>query len=978
MAGLQVSNPRVRLETAKGSIVIELFPEHAPLTVQNFLELVEEKFYDGQIFYRVIPNFLVQTGCPKGDGSGGPGYTIPCECVGQSLTHDEPGIVAMAHSGRDTGGSQFYITVSPQTHLDNEYTIFGKVVEGIDIVSGLIIGDIIIRIERELPVKSEIIAEEKPIIHEEAVIPKNRIEFLPALSISVIVTISLILAFRLLNLDTDPLQYQLELILILFSISLVGILTRSKTKSMGSALVAIFTWTMTLLDSRMPWALGKRVGELGMDFIVEMESLSSGSGLQVSDTDLSMLRFLFSLGTIFDLVFLVILALNFAFFCSVLATGFFHKDGSFAWITIFTKPLALIFVLILIPMPIAYHGVMKAGESSIALGTGAVLLAEQADEVEKSGEANTSKITEMTAVFKEAQEYFDISRKAFNDLQANYLYSTILAFLEDQEIQKDLTLGDFVDIAEPVVNALYFLAAAAPDLYGGVAYLMDGLEDTFEAMGMGNGLGLAAMKSQSLQSAAGMQALDLDPVAFTAGKEYLETALDFFAAASENVSTAFSHVEAIFEKTAYQKLTKNEDEYTADAFKALRLMDDLIPLSIDMSNGTIFFVMTAYSILSAIEKLQQNEFDLAKNQLLLATENHTTTNSVIGNALAILDPDFGDNELTSAFWGGVRALANMTMLSDYFINATSHGTDTLVAVNQTLDILSRIDLNATAGDSQTQQDWQNSGININWAGSNISVSTDQIRAASQLASDMISDDYGNLNESMHDSAQQLLEQIGEDNQTGFWGNVTDFADLISVANYSHQGFYSFAVGFAEYTNATLLFNTTGNWSDYSTWSQGYIDKMTNASTWFDHSSMNASAGETIIASIANIDEATRLTLESSLQTLQTEALICQGLTESTANGTTTAIAILNPMNQALANVETAQGELANTFTASDGAQAFYLTNNRQRKLILDDSGVKTMRTPKKKEQDYSISTVSLFFAAGLLAVVSGSRRRKEL
>jgi hypothetical protein len=733
---------------------------------------------------------------------------------------------------------------------------------------------------------------------------------------------------------------------------------------MGSALAALFTWTMTLLDSRMPWALGKRVGELGMDFIVEMESLSSGSGVQLSDTDLSMLRFLFSLGTIFDLVFLVILALNFTFFCSVLATGFFHKDGSFAWITIFTKPLALIFVLILIPMPIAYHGVMKAGESSIALGTGAVLLAEQADEVEKSGEANASKITQMTAVFKEAQEYFDISRKAFDDLQANYLYSTILTFLEDQEIQKDLTLGEFVDIAEPMVNALYFLAAAAPDLYGGVAYLMDGLEDTFEAMGMGNGLGLAAMKSQSFQSAAGMQALDLDPVAFTAGKEYLETALDFFAAASENVSTAFNHAEAIFEKTAYQKLTKNEDEYTADAFKALRLMDDLIPLSIDMSNGTIYFVMTAYSILSAIEKLQQNEFDLAKNQLLLATENYTTTNSIIGSALAILDPDFEDNELTSAFWGGVRALANMTMLSDYFINATSHGTDTLAAVNQTLDILSRIDLNATASDSQTQQDWQNSGININWAGNN--------------ASDMISDDYGNLNESMHDSAQQLLEQIGEDNQTGFWGNVTDFADLITVANYTHQGFYSFAVGFAEYTNATLLFNATGNWSDYSTWSQGYIDKMTNASTWFAHSSTNASAGETIIANITNIDEATRLTLESSLQTLHTEALICQGLTESAANGTATAIAILNPMNQALTNVETAQGELANTFTASDGAQAISLKNHQQGKLILDDSGATTMRAPKKKQQDYPISTISLLVATSLLAVVRGSWRRTGL
>ena len=111
------------IKTAKGEINIDFFDQDAPGTVANFVKLAKSGFYDGLTFHRVIANFVVQGGCPHGDGTGGPGYTIPCEI--NSNKH-EAGSLSMAHRGKDTGGSQFFICHSPQPHLDGKHTVFGK------------------------------------------------------------------------------------------------------------------------------------------------------------------------------------------------------------------------------------------------------------------------------------------------------------------------------------------------------------------------------------------------------------------------------------------------------------------------------------------------------------------------------------------------------------------------------------------------------------------------------------------------------------------------------------------------------------------------------------------------------------------------------------------------------------------------------------------------------------------------------------
>lgn len=129
-------NKIAEFDTKMGKFKIELFGDKAPLTVGNFIKLVDKGFYNGLIFHRVIPNFMIQGGCPHGSGRGGPGYTIRDE-FHPDLKHNAKGILSMANAGPDTGGSQFFITVAPTPWLDGHHSIFGKVIEGMDIVESI-------------------------------------------------------------------------------------------------------------------------------------------------------------------------------------------------------------------------------------------------------------------------------------------------------------------------------------------------------------------------------------------------------------------------------------------------------------------------------------------------------------------------------------------------------------------------------------------------------------------------------------------------------------------------------------------------------------------------------------------------------------------------------------------------------------------------------------------------------------------------
>ena len=126
-------NRKIKFTTNKGVFVAEMFEDKAPLTTKNFIELVEKGFYDGIIFHRVIDGFMIQGGDPTGTGLGGPGYKIKDE-FGEGLKHDDEGILSMANAGPNTGGSQFFITLAPTPWLNGHHAIFGKVVEGMDVV----------------------------------------------------------------------------------------------------------------------------------------------------------------------------------------------------------------------------------------------------------------------------------------------------------------------------------------------------------------------------------------------------------------------------------------------------------------------------------------------------------------------------------------------------------------------------------------------------------------------------------------------------------------------------------------------------------------------------------------------------------------------------------------------------------------------------------------------------------------------------
>ncbi|MGB3717851.1 MAG: peptidylprolyl isomerase [Candidatus Promineifilaceae bacterium] len=134
-------NYKVSMDTDRGTIELELYPQHAPKTVNSFVFLVGEGFYDSVSFHRVIDNFVVQGGDPTGTGRGGPGYRFEDELVGNPLKH-ETGSMSMANAGPNTNGSQFFITHSPQPHLDGKHTVFGKVVSGQDVINAIQQGDL--------------------------------------------------------------------------------------------------------------------------------------------------------------------------------------------------------------------------------------------------------------------------------------------------------------------------------------------------------------------------------------------------------------------------------------------------------------------------------------------------------------------------------------------------------------------------------------------------------------------------------------------------------------------------------------------------------------------------------------------------------------------------------------------------------------------------------------------------------------------
>jgi cyclophilin family peptidyl-prolyl cis-trans isomerase len=128
-----MANPIVRLETSLGDVHVEIFQDKVPKTAKNFLDLVNNGFYRNLTFHRIIPGFMIQGGCPKGDGTGGPGYEIPDE-FHPSLKHSAGGLLSMANAGPNTGGSQFFITLAATPWLDGKHAIFGRVIKGQDVV----------------------------------------------------------------------------------------------------------------------------------------------------------------------------------------------------------------------------------------------------------------------------------------------------------------------------------------------------------------------------------------------------------------------------------------------------------------------------------------------------------------------------------------------------------------------------------------------------------------------------------------------------------------------------------------------------------------------------------------------------------------------------------------------------------------------------------------------------------------------------
>ena len=143
MSETQISEklPKIQIQTERGNITIEMFEDEAPNTVANMISLIEKGYYDGLNFHRVIPDFMIQGGCPHGTGTGGPGYDFDDEYA-LDRRHDSAGVLSMANAGHGTNGSQFFITHGPTPHLDGKHTVFGKVADGQEVVDEIKQGDV--------------------------------------------------------------------------------------------------------------------------------------------------------------------------------------------------------------------------------------------------------------------------------------------------------------------------------------------------------------------------------------------------------------------------------------------------------------------------------------------------------------------------------------------------------------------------------------------------------------------------------------------------------------------------------------------------------------------------------------------------------------------------------------------------------------------------------------------------------------------
>jgi len=143
MSETQISEklPKIQIQTERGNITIEMFEDEAPNTVANMISLIQKGYYNGLNFHRVIPDFMIQGGCPHGTGTGGPGYDFDDECA-PDRRHDSAGVLSMANAGPGTNGSQFFITHGPTPHLDGKHTVFGKVTEGQEVVDEIKQGDV--------------------------------------------------------------------------------------------------------------------------------------------------------------------------------------------------------------------------------------------------------------------------------------------------------------------------------------------------------------------------------------------------------------------------------------------------------------------------------------------------------------------------------------------------------------------------------------------------------------------------------------------------------------------------------------------------------------------------------------------------------------------------------------------------------------------------------------------------------------------
>jgi hypothetical protein len=605
---------------------------------------------------------------------------------------------------------------------------------------------------------------------------------------AVLAPIIIALVFAILGAQKNALLLQLELLVVAIAFCLTGILTRSKLLGLLSIIAAPISWVVLFFASTFTGGWFVNPYGLLSELAGPLASLTK-SGLVDPETA-SYMNAITQIAIIADLIIVEIMAFFLGFFLSTLATGIWTKKGELSILSVIVKPIAAVFtILMLITVPLVYHGIANFADGGVSLVAGAgELYGAFGVELGDGGGAqvelpfdlsNETLIEEITEACQRASEWFSRSAYKFDHVQGNFYTRILMQLLPDLVEMEGINVEN-IDKLLDIADILAIVSKEVPNLILGYYYLTDGFDRTFSVLGesdLGGGLGGAILKTEATY----------DPE-FNAGLENISTAIEYFEDSKDGVEDALESAMDIIDEVFTGKGDFGDISSFVDEAQVG------YGLILEVAEGAVDFLNATYKTVLAVEDLGDSDFSGAHQWMGDASNDLAEANATLrGIDTSDLDPDS-----VLPFWGTVEILADMTELLTYFARAATNGTECYMEIEDIVVEINTIDFGG--GDlaviSSDLDDLSNQATNarIIFDGAKYNIGN-----ATELSESFVEKTYGNI---IDDSLKPMLIDFANMlNQ--FETNVTEIAHLLTALDYTLLSAYSF-------TEGLNLFNSTYN------------------------------------------------------------------------------------------------------------------------------------------------------------------------